>query len=475
MSESLSNAGESILGTESIKKLLAKFAIPSVIALLVVSLYNLVDQIFIGQNVGMLGNAATNVAFPLTIIAMAFALLFGVGGASIFNLHLGAGNKEKAKKVVGNSLSLLLIFGFLVLIIIHLFIEDLVYLFGANESVFPLAYEYISITSFGMLFLIFSTGASSIIRADGSPKYSMLCLISGAVLNIFLGAFFIFGLNMGIAGAAWAVVISQFVSFSLAAFYFTRFKSVSLSKEDFILQKGIVLPALYLGMPSFLNQISMMFVQIVLNNSVTYYGELSDYGGDTPLAVAGIILKVTMIFISIIIGIAQGGQPIAGYNYGAKNYGRVKEVFKLVTKYSLIVSVFSFLCFQLFPRQIIGIFGGGDELYFEFAVRFCRIFLMMIVIVGIQPAAFNLFISIGKYSQGVFLAMTRQVFLLLPLLFILPRYFGIEGIFYAGLVADGVSATIAFIFIWLQMKKLTAMENEEIRKRKLREEGLAGI
>ena len=473
MSESVSVAGGNILGTEDVKKLLTKFAVPSIIALLVGSLYNIVDQIFIGQSVGMLGNAATNVAFPLTIIAMAFALLFGVGGASIFNLYLGAGNKERAKTVVGNALFLLLFFGVLVLVVIHLFIEELVILFGATEAVFPLAYEYISITSFGMLFLIFSTGASSIIRADGSPKYSMICLITGAVLNIFLGALFIFGFDMGIAGAAWAVVISQFVSFAIAAFYFTRFKSVTLEKKDFILKKAIVLPVVYLGMSSFLNQTAMMFVQIVLNNSVTYYGAQSIYGSDTPLAVAGIILKVSMIFISIIIGIAQGGQPIAGYNYGAKNYGRVKEVFKLVVKYSLIVSVFAFLCFQLFPRQIIGIFGGGDELYFEFAVRFCRIFLMMIVIVGIQPASFILFISIGKYIQGIFLAMIRQVLLLLPLLFVLPMYFGIDGVFYAGPISDGISAAVAIFFIYRELKKLTAMEKEEkLKNDKLRQENI---
>ena len=469
MSESLSNKGGNILGTEDVQKLLAKFAVPSVIALLVGSLYNIVDQIFIGQSVGMLGNAATNVAYPLTIIAMAFALLFGVGGASIFNLHLGAGNKEKAKKVVGNALFLLLLFGFLVLIIIHLFIGDLVLLFGATDSVYPFAYEYISITSFGMLFLIFSTGASSIIRADGSPKYSMLCLISGAVLNIFLGALFIFVFQMGIAGAAWAVVISQFVSFAIAAFYFTKFKSVKLEKKDFLLDRSILVPVLFLGSSSFLNQISMMFVQIVLNNSVTYYGEQSIYGSDTPLAVAGIILKVTMIFISIIIGIAQGGQPIAGYNYGAKNYGRVKEVFKLVVKYSLIVSVFAFLCFQLFPRQIIGIFGAGDELYFEFAIRFCRIFMFMILIVGVQPASFILFISIGKYLQGIFLAMTRQVFLLLPLLFFLPMAFGIDGVLYAGPIADGISAMVAILFILYELKLLTKLENKEKLNRQISE------
>jgi putative efflux protein, MATE family len=468
MSDVVSKAGGNILGTEDVQKLLTKFAVPSVIALLVGSLYNIVDQIFIGQSVGMLGNAATNVAFPLTMIAMGLALLFGVGGAANFNLSLGTGNKERAKKVVGNSLSLLLIFGLLIFSVIHLFIDQLVNLFGATESVFPLASEYISITSFGIMFLIFSTGASSIIRADGSPKYSMYCLITGAVLNIILGALFIFGFQMGITGAAWAVVISQFVSFAIAAFYFTRFKSVSLEKKDFLLDKRIVMPILYLGASSFLNQLSMMIVQIMLNNTVTFYGEQSIYGSDIPLAVAGIISKVSMVFISIIIGISQGGQPIAGFNYGAKKYGRVKEVFKLVVKYALIISFISFLCFQLFPRQIIGIFGGGDELYFDFAVRFCRIFLLMIIIVGIQPASSILFTSIGKSFQGIFLAMTRQILLLLPLLFVLPMYFGFDGIFYAGPIADGISATVAFIFIYREMKKLTAMEKEEKLKEEIR-------
>ncbi|MDV0445406.1 Multidrug export protein MepA [Methanimicrococcus sp. At1] len=465
MSEMKSNTGGNILGTQDVRKLLFKFAVPSVIAMLVGALYNIVDQIFIGQSVGMLGNAATNVAFPLVTIATALGLLFGVGGASNFNLYLGAGNRERAKKVVGNALFLLTASGLIMLVVIHMFLDELVTLFGATELVFPLALEYISITSYGILFLIFSTGASNMIRADGSPKYSMYCLLAGAVLNIILDAVFIFGLNMGIAGAAWATVISQVVSFLMAAVYFRKMKSVSIGKNDFLLKWGIVKPILYLGASSFLNQIAMMAVQIILNNTATYYGGLSVYGSEIPLAVAGVISKVSMIFISIIIGIAQGGQPIAGYNYGAKNYGRVKEVFKLVIGISLLISFVSFLCFQLFPLQIIKIFGDGSDLYFEFAVRFCRIFLMMMIVVGIQPASSILFTAIGKSHKGIFLAMIRQVILLIPLLLILPIYFGIDGILYAGPISDGIAAIIAFVFVYREMKELTRLENEENLKR----------
>lgn len=465
MSEMKSNTGGNILGTEDVRKLLLKFAVPSVIAMLVGALYNIVDQIFIGQSVGMLGNAATNVAFPLVTIATAIGLLFGVGGSSNFNLYLGAGNRERAKKVVGNALFLLTVSGLVMTVLILLFSDPLVYLFGATESVHPLALEYVSITAFGMLFLIFSTGASHMIRADGSPKFSMYSLLAGAVLNIILDAVFIFGFSMGISGAAWATVISQIVSCLIAGVYFFKMKSVKLGKSDFLLKGNIVKPILYLGASSCLNQLAMMFVQIILNNTATYYGAMSVYGSEIPLAVAGVISKVSMIFIAVIIGISQGGQPIAGYNYGAKNYGRVKEVFKLVVSISLAISVFSFLCFQLFPLQIIKIFGDGSELYFEFAVRFCRIFLLMMIVVGIQPASSILFTAIGKSYKGIFLAMIRQVILLIPLLIILPIYFGIDGILYAGPIADGVSAVVAFVFIYRELKKLTAMEKEENLKR----------
>ncbi|MCL2862650.1 MAG: MATE family efflux transporter [Methanimicrococcus sp.] len=461
MSETKSNTRENILGTEDVKKLLFRFAVPGVIAMLVGAFYNIIDQIFIGHSVGMLGNAATNVAFPLVIIAMALGLLFGIGGASNFSLCLGAGNKERAKKVVGNSIFLLTASGVLVFVVIHLCLEQLVTLFGATDAVFPLAFEYITITSFGMLFLIFSTGASSIIRADGSPRYSMYCLLAGAFLNVVLSAFFIFGLNMGLAGAAWATVISQFVSFLIAVLYFTRFKSVVLEKKDFVLNRSVTKMIFYLGASSFLNQISMVAVQILLNNTVAYYGGLSVYGSEIPLAVTGVISKVSMIFIAVIIGVSQGGQPIAGFNYGAKNYGRVKEVFKLVLKVSMFISLIAFLCFQLFPLSIIKIFGGGSELYFEFAVRFCRIYLFMMIIIGIQPAASILFTAIGKSYKGILLAMIRQVLLLIPLVIVMPLYFGLDGVLYAGPIADGISAAVAFIFVYREFKRLTAMENEE--------------
>jgi len=270
---------------------------------------------------------------------------------------------------------------------------------------------------------------------------------------------------MGIAGAAWATVTSQIVSSLVAVVYFTRFKSVVLEKKDFILDRFVIKPIFYLGASSFLNQISMVFVLIFLNNTVTYYGGLSVYGSEIPLAVAGIISKVSMIFISVIIGISQGAQPIAGFNYGAKNYGRVREVFKLVIGISMLISVVSFLCFQLFPLPIIKIFGDGTELYFEFAVRFCRIYLFMMLVIGIQPASSILFTAIGKSYKGVFLAMTRQVLLLIPLLVILPSYFGIDGVLYAGPIADGIAAAVAFIFIYRELTKLKTMENEENLKR----------
>ena len=397
------------LGAEPIGKLLARFAIPSIIAMLVSSLYNIVDQFFIGRSVGMLGNAATNVAFPLSITCTAISLLCGIGGAANFNLSMGRKEKEKAVSFAGGAIGMMLILGVMLCVVSEIFLEPMMRAFGATDQVLEYALLYTGITAYGFPFLIVTTGGSNLIRADGSPKYSMLCTLVGAIINTILDPLFIFGFDMGMAGAAWATIIGQIVSGLMVLGYLTRFKTVHIPLKSLLPSKAAWIPILSLGMAPFFNQIAMMIVQVVMNNTLTYYGAQSAYGSDIPLACAGIISKVGMIFFAIVIGISQGIQPIISYNYGAGKYERVKSTYKKAVTAAIGISVVAFLLFQLMPRQIIGIFGSGSEEYFLFAEKFFRIYMFFTFINGIQPITANTFTSIGKAGKGIFLSLTRQI------------------------------------------------------------------
>ena len=428
------------LGTENIGSLLRRFAIPSIIAMLVSSLYNIVDQFFIGRSVGMLGNAATNVAFPLSITCTALSLLCGIGGAANFNLNMGAGKKEVAEKYAGTAITLMAVLGVVLCVTVRFFLDPLMRVFGATSDILDYSLTYTGITSLGFPFLILATGGSSLIRADGSPRFSMFCTLAGAVINTILDPLFIFGFDMGMAGAAWATVIGQVVSGFMVIGYLTRFKT----GKSLGLRPGYCLQVVALGMSPFCNQLAMMVVQIVLNNSLTYYGGLSDYGSEIPLACAGIISKVGMIYFAVVIGIAQGLQPIVSFNYGAKKYDRVKETVKMA---SLIISLAAFVVFQLFPRQIISIFGSGSEEYFLFAERYFHIYMFFTFLNWLQCIASNFFTSIGKAIRGVFLSLTRQIIFLLPLILLLPLVMGIDGIMYAAPAADLIAAILAAVFL----------------------------
>ena len=429
------------LGYEKIPKLLKSFAIPSIIAMIVSSLYNIVDQIFIGQGVGYLGNAATNVAYPLTTICLAIALLIGIGGSSRFSLRLGAGQKDKAAKVAGTAISMMFVFGIIYAILIELFLGILLKAFGATTDVMPYAVSYTRITAVGMPLLVVINGMSNLARADGSPKYSMTCMVVGAIVNTILDPIFIFVFKMGVAGAAIATVIGQIFSFVMAVKYIKHFKHINLTKECFGLRFKECIKIASLGMSNSLNQVALTFVQIVLNNSLTYYGAQSIYGTDIPLAACGIVMKTNAILIAVIIGLSQGSQPIVGFNYGAEKYDRVISVYKLAITCNLVISFIGFIAFQFFPSQIISIFGSGDALYYEFAVKFMRIFLFMVILNGVQILSSNFFAAIGKPVKGLILSMTRQVIFLIPLLIILPLFFGLNGILFSAPIAD----IIAFI------------------------------
>ena len=455
------NPSENPLGAEPVSVLLRRFAVPSVIAMLVSALYNMVDQLFIGHSIGVLGNAATNVAFPLSMVCTSIGLLCGIGGAANFNLCMGRKETEHAKSYVGNAVSMLAILGVILCIAVQLFLRPMMILFGATADVLNYACTYTRITSIGFPFLIVTIGGSNLIRADGSPNYSMACNLVGAVVNSILDPLFIFVFHMGMAGAALATITGQVLSFLLVVRYLRGFKTLPLSLSDLKPKTACWIQIASLGATPAFNQVAMMVVQIVMNNTLTHYGSNSIYGSDIPLACAGIISKVNMLFFSFVIGISQGLQPIVSFNFGAAKYDRVKEAYKKAVFAATAISVVAFLFFQLFPRQIISIFGSGSEEYLHFAERYFRIFLFFTFLNGIQPVSSNFFTSIGAPKKGIFLSLTRQIIFLLPLLLIFPYLFGIDGVMYTAPIADLAAASVSIFMVVREFKIMTELENRK--------------
>ena len=449
---------ENPLGSEPVSTLLRRFAVPSVIAMLVSALYNMVDQLFIGHSIGVLGNAATNVAFPLSMVCTSIGLLCGIGGAANFNLCMGRREPEHAKSYVGNAISMLAILGVILCVAVQLFLRPMMLLFGATPDVIDYACTYTRITSIVFPFLIVTIGGSNLIRADGSPKFSMLCNLVGAIVNTILDPLFIFVFHMGMAGAALATITGQILSFALVVFYLRGFKTLPLSLSDLKPNMACWARIAALGATPAFNQVAMMVVQIVMNNTLTYYGSNSVYGSDIPLACAGIISKVNMLFFSFVIGISQGLQPIVSFNFGAQKYDRVKDAYKKAVFAATAISIVAFLCFQLFPRQIIGIFGSGSEEYLHFAERYFRIFLFFTFLNGIQPVSSNFFTSIGAPKKGIFLSLTRQIIFLLPLLLIFPYLFGIDGVMYTAPIADLAAASVSIVMVVLEFKIMAELQ-----------------
>ena len=450
---------EKLLGEGNINSLMLKFAVPSIIAMLVSAVYNIVDQIFIGRYVGTLGNAATNIAFPLSMACTSCGLLFGIGGAANFNLNLGRKNYEEAPYYMGNAASMLVISGFVLMVISELFLMPLLRLFGSPVDVLPYAVDYVRVTAIGFPCLILTIGGSHLIRADGSPNMTMVCSLSGAIINVFLDALFVIVFHMGMTGAALATIIGQFFSGFLVINYMRHLRTVPLLKKHIIPKPGLVLRTASLGVASSFNQIGLMITQIVLNNSLKHYGALSVYGEAIPIACAGIVTKVNQVFFSMVIGIAQGSQPIESYNYGAQKYPRVRRTYLTALAAAFAVSASAFVIFQLFPEQLLRIFGNGSEEYFRFGVNFFRIYLFCTWANCIQPATSQFFASVGKPVRGMFVSLTRQILFLLPILIILPIFMGIDGILYAGPIADGLAAAVAALMVrfeFLDMHRLEA-------------------
>jgi putative MATE family efflux protein len=435
------------LGKEKIGKLLVSFSIPCIISMLINAVYNIVDQIFIGQGVGYLGNAATNVIFPLVIICNAIAGLIGNGCAAGLSLKLGEGKKEEARKSVGSSISFAIIASIIFGVIAYIFLPQLVNLFGCTETVYPYALEYGKIIAIGAPFMIMYTAIASIIRADGSPKYSMVCLLVGAIINIIFDPIFIFGFNMGVRGGALATIIGQIVSAVIALAYIPRIKSVDLKKEDFKIDSSI-LKVLGYGTSSCITQLTILVLFVYMNNIMTKLGAASKFGDDIPLSVYGVISKVNNIYVSSVLGVAIGSQPIIGFNYGAGKYDRVKETLKKVLKINFIIGIVFNVIMLVFPTQIVSIFGSADdELYLEFATDFCRIFLAVCALNAFEMTASTLIQSLGNAKKATFVTFTRQIILFIPISFTLTRFLGLYGALYGAPISD-IACFIAVIFIF---------------------------
>ncbi len=445
---------ENILGKEKIGKLIRKFSIPCIISMLVNSLYNIVDQIFIGQGVGYLGNGATNVVFPLVIIGLAFSLMFGDGASAYLSLKLGEKKKKEAENGVGNGIMLSIIVSVIFCIVTLLFLPQFLKIFGCTENLKSYAMTYGTIIAIGFPFSMIGTTLNSIIRADGSPKYSMFSMISGAVLNTILDPIFIFVLHKGVEGAAIATVISQIVTFILNVIYIKRFKTIKISKDCFKLQFNICKKVAMLGVSSFITQMSFVCVMAVENNLLGKYGAESKYGAEIPITVLGIVMKINQILNSIIVGIAAGSQPIWGYNYGAKKFDRVKQTLKIVLSASVIISTIAFILFQTIPDKLILLFGSGDENYMDFACLAFRTYLMLCIFNGVQIPSGIFFQAIGQSTKSAILSLSRQIVILIPSMIILSQLFGIIGVLSAGPVADGLAFILAVSLLLRESKKL---------------------
>lgn len=451
---------ENILGKEKIGKLMRKFSIPCIISMLVNSLYNIVDQIFIGWGVGYLGNGATNIVFPLNMICLAFALMIGDGTSAYLSLKLGEKKKDEAKRGVANGILTSILISIVFFVVILALLPQLLNLFGCTEALRSYALDYGFIIATGLPFMMVGTTLNSIIRADGSPKYSMVSMVSGALLNTILDPIFIFVFNMGVKGAAIATIVSQVLTFILNICYIKRFKSVKLDEKDFKLNGKAVGKLLSLGISSFITQMSIVFVMAVENNMLKKCGANSDFGSEIPITVLGIVMKISQILNSIILGIAVGAQPIIGYNYGAGKNDRVKETLKKVLGLSIIVSTIGFILFQTIPDKLIAIFGSGDEKYIEFACLAFRTYLMLCIFNGVQIPSGIFFQAIGKSVISAILSVSRQIVLLIPAMIILGNIFGVHGVLSAGPIADGIAFMIALILIIREVRKLGKRSQE---------------
>ena len=402
---------------------------------------------------GYLGNGATNVVFPITIVALALSLMISDGGAYL-SLKLGECDTEKARRGVGNALTMVIVVSVLLAAVFLGFINPILNLFGATDVLRPYALEYGSVIGLGLPFMMIPAALNSMIRADGSPKYAMFSMILGAVINTVFDPIFIFVFGMGVRGAAIATVMGQVASFVFSIIYVFRFKNFRLTPADLRPQLRICRNVLSFGISSFITQIAITIVMALSNNLLASYGAQSVYGSEIPLTAMGIVMKVNQILISILVGISTGAQPIIGFNYGAKNFHRVRKAFDIALVASEVVAIVGFLIFQFAPMSVVSLFGSEEGLYNEFAVLSFRIFLLFCPLTGFQTVAAIYLQAIGKPGKSAILSLSRQIIFFVPAALILPHFLGVLGVLWTGPVADGLAFLLALGFILYERNQL---------------------
>ncbi len=442
------------LGTERVGKLLRQFAIPCICSLIISCLYNIVDQIFVGNGVGYLGNAATGVIFPITVVGWGLSLFFGDGAAAALSVSLGRGETKDIHRSVGGAVIGSFLSGVVVVVIAYLWGEGLLRLIGATDANIQMAHDY-GVIIFAMMPLAMTQNTlASIIRADGSPKYAMAAMLTGAVINIIGDPVAIFALDMGIKGAAWATILGQFVSFLICAAYLRHPKTFRVVAGSFRPSMALLKPVMALGTSSLLTQLSIVVITVVNNILLVKYGAGSVYGADIPLAAFVVIMKLFQIVLNVAIGIAAGAQPIVGYNYGAKNYGRVRELLKLMVKWTAVVGLVCIVLFEAVPGVFIRMFGSADDpVYFDFAVLCLRIYLSLILVTCVQKVCAIFLQSIGRAKAAAPLSVLRDA-LLIVFSLLIPVFMGVTGIFWAAPAADVLAIFVTaavMVRVWKEL------------------------
>lgn len=443
------------LGEDKVSRLLFRFSIPAIIAMLVNAIYNIVDRIFIGHGVGSLGIGATTLGFPIMLIMMAFTMLIGIGANALVSIRLGQNRKEEAEGIFGNAFVLLIVFSLLFTVLGSIFLEPLLRLMGASDNIMPYAKDYLQIILLGGVFQAIGMGMNNFIRSEGNPRIAMYTMLVGAVSNTILDPIFIFVFDWGMKGAAIATIMSQALSAVCVMLYFLRGKSLlKIHMRSLRLRLSYIGNIFSLGAASFAMQVAASVLNFIMNKS------LSTYGGDIAISGMGIVNSITTLMIMPIFGINQGVQPIIGYNYGAQKYDRVKEAYKLAVIFATIIVVTGWIATRLFPQQLVYLFNNDDQELISFGTKAIKRFLIFLPVVGFQIVSANYFQAVGKPLYSALLGLSRQVLLLIPALLILPIFFGLNGIISAGPLSDSISSCITGIFIFREMRKLGRQHEE---------------
>lgn len=444
------------LKNEKISKLLIKFSVPAIVGMMVTALYNVVDRMYIGR-LGPMAMTGIGLNLPFMTILMAFSMLVGIGSGALISIRLGQNKKEEAEHILGNAFTLTFLIMSVIVITSLIFKTELLYLFGASEATFKYADDYITIILYGAVFQGIGFGMNNIIRAEGNPRIAMYTMLIGALINIVLDPVFIFILGMGIKGAAIATIISQFASMLWVVSHFLSGKSILVFKvKNLRLDGSIIKGIISIGVSPFSMQIAASVVTVISNNS------LKVYGGDIAIGAMTIINAVAIFFLMPIFGINQGSQPVIGFNYGAKQFKRVKEALKLAIFAATTISTLGFILTQFFTVSMIRIFND-DPILIEATIKGMRIFLIMLPLIGFQIVSANYFQAVGKAPKAMFLSMLRQVIVLIPMLLIMPRFFGLTGVWVAGPIADFTASLITGLFLYKEMKHLDESDENEIK------------